>query len=88
MLPTLRRVAGERLELIPKVTGAEDFSFFQRIIPGLFVFIGVTAAGIDPRAAPPNHSPRFHVDEAGLLLGIRTLAHLAWDFLESAGPRG
>ncbi len=85
MVPTLQRVAGDdRLELIPKVTGSEDFSFFQRLIPGLFFFVGVTAPGIDPQTAPPNHSPRFQVDEAGLQLGVRALAHLTCDWLEAA----
>jgi amidohydrolase len=83
MLPTLRRVAGDGLQLAPKVTGSEDFSFFQRVVPGLFVFIGITPAGTDPRQAAPNHSPRFFVDESGLLLGVRVLAHLACDSLEA-----
>ena len=84
MVPTMQRVAGEKgLMLVPKVTGSEDFSFFQRVVPGLFVFLGVTAPGTDPRKAAPNHSPRFHVDDSGLLLGVRTLAHLACDYLES-----
>ena len=83
MLPTLRRVAGDGLQLVPKVTGSEDFSYFQRVVPGLFVFIGITPPGVDPKHAEPNHSPRFHVDEAGLLLGVRTLAHLACDYLEA-----
>ena len=88
MVPTMQRVAGDGtgkggLMLVPKVTGSEDFSFFQRVVPGLFVFLGVTAPGTDPRKAAPNHSPRFHVDDSGLLLGVRTLAHLACDYLES-----
>jgi len=83
MLPTLQRVAGAGLNLVPKVTGSEDFSFFQRVVPGLFVFIGVTPPDADPKQAAPNHSPRFYVDEAGLLLGVRTLAHLACDYLEA-----
>ena len=84
MVPTMKRVAGEQgLMLVPKVTGSEDFSFFQRVVPGLFVFLGVTPAGTDPKKAAPNHSPRFYADDAGLLLGVRTLAHLACDFLEA-----
>ncbi len=84
MLPTLRRVVGsEGLRLAPKVTGSEDFSFFQRVVPGLFVFLGVSAPGVDAKKAAPNHSPRFRVDESGLLLGVRTLAHLSCDYLES-----
>ena len=88
MVPTLQRVAGPTtaesgLLLVPKVTGSEDFSFFQRLVPGLFFFIGVTARGIDPAHAPSNHSPRFAVDEAGLKLGLRAMAHLACDYLEA-----
>jgi amidohydrolase len=84
MLPTLERVAGAgRVRLIPKVTGAEDFSFFQRIIPGLFFFVGVVPLGEDPAQAYSNHSPRFFVDEKSLLLGVRVLATLACDYLEA-----
>jgi amidohydrolase len=84
MLPTLQRVAGDGLQLVPKVTGSEDFSFFQRLVPGLFFFIGVTAPGIDPAKAPSNHSPRFAVDESAFLLGLRALTHLTCDFLETS----
>jgi amidohydrolase len=88
MVPTLQRVAGPNsdtagLMLVPKVTGSEDFSFFQRLVPGLFFFIGVTARGVDPAQAPSNHSPRFAVDEDGLKLGLRALAHLCCDYLEA-----
>jgi amidohydrolase len=88
MLPTLTRVAstGPRpmgIELVPKVTGAEDFSFFQRLIPGLFFFVGVTPPEIAPSQAHANHSPRFFVDERGLEVGVRALAHLAVDYLAS-----
>jgi amidohydrolase len=91
MEPTLQRVAaapaGKGAMLVPKVTGSEDFSFFQRVVPGLFVFIGVTEPGRNAKTAAPNHSPRFKVDEDGLLLGVRTLAHLACDWLEAAPSR-
>lgn len=84
MLPSLQRVAGDGLALIDKVTGSEDFSFFQRVVPGFFYFVGVTPAGQDPALVAPNHSPRFYVDEQSLVLGVRTLAHLASDFLQAA----
>ncbi len=84
MLPTLQRVGGPgKLVNVPKITGSEDFSFFQRVVPGLFVFLGVTAPGQDPKTAAPNHSPRFHVDEAALTTGVRLLAHLACDWLHA-----
>jgi amidohydrolase len=84
MLPTLRRVAGaERVITVPKVTGSEDFSCYQQVVPGMFFFVGVTPADQDPEHAEPNHSPRFVVDEAALPLGVRALAQLACDWLEA-----
>ena len=84
MRPTLQRVVGDpRVIEVPKVTGAEDFSHFQRIVPGLFFFVGVTPPEQDPTKAYANHSPRFYADEAGLLPGLRALAQVACDFLES-----
>jgi len=83
MRPTLARVAGpNRLALVPKVTGSEDFSFFQRVVPGLFIFLGVTPEDKDVSKAAPNHSPRFFVDERCLVTGVRALAHLAADYLQ------
>jgi amidohydrolase len=83
---TLRRIAGaESVHVAPQVTGAEDFSLFTRAAPGVFFFLGVTPADKDPAQMAPNHSPRFFLDEAGLKLGVRALAHLAVDYLEGRG---
>ncbi len=88
MLPTLERVAGPgKLQNVPKVTGAEDFSFYQKLIPGLFFFVGITPPEIDPTKAYANHSPRFQVDERGLKLGLRALAHLTCDYLEATAKQ-
>ena len=85
MQPTLERVAGGagRLPPMPKVTGSEDFSCFQQVVPGMFFFLGVTPADKDAGTAEPNHSPRFYVDETALPLGVRALAHLTCDYLEA-----
>jgi amidohydrolase len=80
MLPTLERVAGERLYEGRRVTTAEDYSYFQREVPGLFLFLGITPPDQVGTAAA-NHSPHFFVDESALLTGVRTLAHLAADYL-------
>jgi amidohydrolase len=86
MRPTLERVAGaERVIQMPKVAGSEDFSFYQHVVPGLFFFVGVTPPAQDTKTAPPNHSPLFFIDEAGLPLGARALAQLAVDWLEAHG---
>jgi len=80
-LPTLTRVAGERgVEHIPRTGGGEDFAYFQKEIPGAFYFIGITPKSEDAHKAPSNHSPYFYVDESGLLLGVRLLAHLVVDY--------
>ncbi len=84
MLPTLQRVAGtDQVHLVPKVMGSEDFSFFQRVSPGLFFFLGVAADASAATTAAPNHSPLFFVDERALLIGVRALAHAACDYLEA-----
>ena len=83
MAPTLKRVAGEaNVKIRPKTTGAEDFAFYQQKIPGLFYFVGITPPGTDLSKVAVNHSPKFFVDESGLLLGIRSLAALAVDYLQ------
>ena len=33
--------------------------------------------------AIPNHSPLFYIDEAVLAIGMRAMAHLAVDYLET-----
>lgn len=82
MLPTLERVAGAgNVTVSTLVTGAEDFSFFQREVPGLYVFLGSVSKGIAPETSPANHSPLYAVDEAVLPLGVRTLANLTADYL-------
>ena len=83
MVPTLKRVAGDaNVKVQPKTTGAEDFAFYQQKIPGLFYFVGITPPGTDMTKVAVNHSPKFFVDESGLLLGIRSLAALAIDYLQ------
>ena len=83
MVPTIKRVAGDgNVKVIPKTTGAEDFAFYQQKIPGLFYFVGITPPGSDMSKIGVNHSPKFFVDESGLLLGIRSLATIALDYLQ------
>jgi amidohydrolase len=86
MVPTLKRVAGsDKVIEAPRVTGAEDFSFFARQVPGLFFFVGVTAPDTPPFKAAPNHSPRFRIHEAGLIVGLRSILHVTFDYLSGAG---
>ncbi len=82
MIPTLVRVFGrDSVLLTPPRTVSEDFSLYQKQIPGMFLFLGITPEGSDPAAAAPNHSPRFYAEERALTTGVRALTHLAVDFI-------
>jgi amidohydrolase len=82
MVGTLKRVAGDENVRIAPLTGtAEDFSFFQQKVPGLYFFLGVTPKGVDPKTAPQNHSPLFFADESALPVGVRALTNLALDYM-------
>ena len=82
MTPTLRRVAGaENVRTAQVTTTAEDFAHYQRRVPGMFLFLGVTPPGTDLATVAANHSPRFQVDEAALPVGVKTLVGLAVDYL-------
>jgi amidohydrolase len=84
MVPTLERVAPGKVKQSELITGAEDFSYFQREVPGVFVFLGITPPD-QVGKAPQNHSPLFQVDEAALPTGVRALAHLTVDYMAGAG---
>jgi amidohydrolase len=83
MAPTLRRVAGpSNVEVVNATLGAEDFSFFQQKVPGLFFWLGTRPKNQTAEEAASNHSPLFYVDESGLELGVRAMAHVAIDYLK------
>ncbi|MCJ8208263.1 amidohydrolase [Mucilaginibacter sp. RS28] len=84
MLPTLQSTAGkENVLLRQAVTGAEDFSFYEQKVPGLFIFLGGMPKGQDPAKAPSHHTPDFYIDESGFTLGVKALCNLTIDYLES-----
>ena len=74
-VPVLERIAGEaNVKVVDKICGSEDFSCFQKEVPGFFYFLGCTPPARDAGTAAPNHSPRFYVDEDCLKVGVKTLA--------------
>ncbi len=81
-VPVLGRIAGDaNVSVVDKICGSEDFSCYQKEVPGFFYFVGCTPPDRDAATAAPNHSPRFFVDEDCLKLGVRTLSALALDWL-------
>jgi amidohydrolase len=82
MLPSLKRINGpENVNTMNAVTGAEDFSFFQEKVPGMYFFIGGTKKGTDPSKAAPHHTPDFYVDDSAMITGLRSMTTLALDYL-------
>jgi metal-dependent amidase/aminoacylase/carboxypeptidase family protein len=86
MLPTLENAAGkENVILTEAVTGAEDFSFYQAKIPGLFFFLGGMPKGKKSDEMPSHHTPDFYIDESGFVLGMKAMANLTVDYMNPSG---
>jgi amidohydrolase len=64
--------------------GAEDFSFYTRVVPGFFWFLGIADAAKGTTGA--HHTSEFAVDEDMLPLGVRAAAGQLVDYL-SAGAK-
>jgi amidohydrolase len=83
MLPTLEATAGKNNVLLtPAMTGAEDFSYYQAKVPGLFIFLGGMQKGKNALDTGAHHTPDFYIDESGFLLGIKTMTNLTLDYME------
>jgi amidohydrolase len=81
MLPSLQKAAGaENVNVIRAITGAEDFSFFQKEVPGLYFFLGGKPVG---KEATSHHTPSFYIDESGMKLGVKTFIQLSIDYLNN-----
>lgn len=89
MLPTLQDAAGkENVSLTFPVTGAEDFSFFQAKVPGLYFFIGGMPKGKLEAETASHHTPDFYIDEGSFVLGMKVMANLALDYMEMNHKKG
>ena len=80
MMPTLKRVT--TVAKGHPHTTAEDFAYFARETPGLYLFLANAPDGGDPDYAAPNHSPLFNMYEPNLETGVRAFAHLVVDYLQ------
>jgi amidohydrolase len=82
MLPTLKRVAGDSNVITSQLsTPAEDFALYQKEIPGMSFFLGITPRDKDHMTVPRNHSPYFFADEGALPVGVRLMTNVALDYL-------
>ncbi len=79
---TAREVFGEgALELMRPIMGGEDFSAYQQVKPGTFLFIG--AGNEEKGITAPHHHPRFTVDEDALEDGVKMHVNTAFRLLEA-----
>lgn len=84
VLPALKSAATKGIKLDALMRGAaEDFSYFQAEVPGLYYILGSTPPGIPLDKAPTNHSDRFDIDEAVLPIGVKAHVLTALTFLEA-----
>ena len=87
MLPSLQKAAGaDKVDLVNAITGAEDFSFFQKEVPGLYFFVGgrpleQSESGFTPGG---HHTPDFYIDESGLVIGLKAMLNLTIDYMAMA----
>jgi amidohydrolase len=80
-LPTIRRIVGDQNVLsIKPFMPAEDFSYFQKVSPGFYYFLGVgnRARGINA----PWHTADFDIDEESLVVGAKVMSNVLLDYLD------
>ena len=60
---------------------SEDFSEFQKVVPGLYIILGAAPEGKTPATAAPNHNPAFDFDEAAMPAGAKAMSAMTLEFL-------
>jgi len=76
-----RTVGEDGVEEIPRIMGAEDFSFFAERVPACFFTIGSNGG---EASAWPHHHAKFDIDERALAVGTAMMTALAFDAPEHA----
>jgi amidohydrolase len=80
-LPTIRRVVGtENAVALKPFMPSEDFSYYQKVVPGFYYYLGVgnRAKGI----TAGWHTPDFDVDEDSLVVGVKVMSNVLLDYLD------
>lgn len=68
-------VGEDQVEQAPIYMVSEDFSYYQRKVPGVFYFLG---AGLEETNTNyPHHSPKFNIDDRALPIGIAVMSAFA-----------
>ncbi|MFE0506526.1 M20 family metallopeptidase [Peribacillus butanolivorans] len=67
------RFGEESREIIKPIMGSEDFSAYQKAVPGSYVQIG--ARNEEKGIIYPHHHPKFTIDEQALQYGVKLFVH-------------
>ncbi|TDL86138.1 amidohydrolase [Vibrio vulnificus] len=71
---TVCEVFGEESrEILKPIMGSEDFSAFQKVVPGSYIVIG--ARNEEKGIIHPHHHPKFTFDEQALQYGVKLFVH-------------
>ncbi|CAN5420846.1 M20 family metallopeptidase [soil metagenome] len=87
MVPALMAATNGKVKIKAPATGAEDFSFYQEQVPGLFFFLGGLPAGKDPLKAPAHHTPDFFIDDSNLDVGVKAFCNLVFLYASHHKPK-
>lgn len=80
-LPVMRRILGaDKVKAVDPEMGAEDFSWYQKQIPGFYWYLGTgnKAKGITAGV----HTAEFDVDEDSLVVGVKLMSSVLFDYLD------
>jgi amidohydrolase len=82
MAPSLQRTVGiSNAKVVAPTTLAEDFSFFQEKVPGLFFFLGAYPADVKLNNPPVHHTADFMMDEKSFVTGVKAMLNLTIDYM-------
>lgn len=85
MVPILKKVSDGKTMPASKLMASEDFSEFQKEIPGVYILVGAPPVGKEPATAAPNHNPGFDFDEGMMQSGAKAMTGMALEFLSRQG---
>lgn len=81
LLKSATSIVGEdNVEPAPVYMVSEDFSYFQRKVPGVFYFVG--SGDTETKTSYPHHSPNFNIDDRAIPVGISVMSVFALNMLE------
>jgi len=73
-----RSLGAEKVLEVPPIMAAEDFAYYQQMVPGVYFFLGVANAA--EGWTDYVHTPTFRPDEAAIVTGVTAAASLLADF--------